>query len=117
MKHIILSVYFLGLAAVGFDALWGNMLRNGAAGALRDIRASGILPSGDALQTHYTGLASLDRSLIGPVIFYDTLMYQQSAVHRYLLVSVFSTMQATSFGILVSLQTWSIGKRWWWPVL
>lgn len=115
MHHIAISAYFAGLTAVGFYALWGQMLQSGAAESLGALRASARLSSGDPLRVHYTGSSKIDRSLVGPVIFYDILMYQQNIVHRYLLVSVFSTMQATSLGMLVRLR--GSGKRTWWSIL
>lgn len=94
--------YFLGLAAYGFDALWGSMMRNGAVQAIGAIKSTGILPSGDSLVTNMTGVPSLDGFLLSPVIFYDTLMYERHPVHRSLLVSLFTSMQATAIGMLIN---------------
>ncbi|KAL2203580.1 hypothetical protein CC79DRAFT_1359670 [Sarocladium strictum] len=106
------NVYFLGLSAGGFDSLWGTLRRTGAAQALGTIKATGTLPSGDQLIKAYTGVSWLDKLLLSPVIFYDSLMYTRHPVHRALLVSVFSSMQATGFAMLVnsaegSSFTWS----------
>lgn len=96
------NVYFLGLSAAGFDSLWGTLMRTGAAQALGAIKATGVLPSGDRLITTYTGISWLDKLCISPVIFYDSLMYTRHPMHRALLVSVFSSMQATGFAVLVN---------------
>lgn len=104
-----LSTYFLGLTMVGFDALWGSMTRSGAAVAIGNVKASGVLSSGGTLLRSYTGLASVDKLLLSPVIFYDSLMHNHSPVYRALLVSLFGTMQTTSFCMLVN--GWEGGNR------
>ncbi|KAK3934591.1 hypothetical protein QBC46DRAFT_368113 [Diplogelasinospora grovesii] len=107
---------------MGFDALWGSALRNGTAQAIGLTKTSGILPSGSPLRPIYTGIPSLDRFLLSPVIFYDALMYERSPVYRSLLVSLFSTMQATAFCMIIGssrngrLSKWSILESMFWGI-
>ncbi|OQE09763.1 hypothetical protein PENVUL_c005G06284 [Penicillium vulpinum] len=115
--------YFLGLAAYGFNALWGSMMRNGAVQAIGAIKSTGILPSGDSLTTNMTGVPLFDGFLLSPVIFYDALMYERHPVHRSLLVSVFTSMQATAIGMLVNginidenLSIWSLVEHAAWGI-
>ncbi|KJZ77790.1 hypothetical protein HIM_02967 [Hirsutella minnesotensis 3608] len=98
----LMHTYFLGLATVGFDALWGLMTRNGTAQALGTVKASGILPDGSPLNRVYTFIPSLDKFLLSPVIFYDALMCHSSPTYRSLLVSLFGTMQTTAFCMIVN---------------
>ncbi|KAI0406742.1 hypothetical protein F4802DRAFT_557372 [Xylaria palmicola] len=111
----IMHTYFLGLTAIGFDALWGSMVRNGTAKAIGTAKASGVLPSGSPLQRAYTGIPRLDAFLQSPVIFYDALTHSQNPVYRALLIGLFTTMQSTSVCMLVS--GWTDGSRSAWAIL
>ncbi|KAF4509359.1 hypothetical protein G6O67_003537 [Ophiocordyceps sinensis] len=106
---VLMHTYFLGLAAVGYDALWGSMVRNGTAQAIGAVKTSGLLPDGSPLRNP---VPSLFRLLASPVIFYDSLTRDGNPVHRSLLVSLFSTMQTTAFCIVAGG-----GTRPWLTVL
>ncbi|KAK1977529.1 hypothetical protein LZ30DRAFT_664841 [Colletotrichum cereale] len=95
-------LYYLGLTAVGFDALWGVMVRNGTAQAIGQANITGVLPCGEALRRSYTGVAVVDRLLLSPVIFYDGMTHHRHPTQRALLVALFSTMQTTSFTMIVN---------------
>ncbi|TPX07100.1 uncharacterized protein E0L32_010995 [Thyridium curvatum] len=94
------QAYFLVLAAVGFDALWGSMLRNGTAQTIGALKQSGVVEDGSKLRKAYMGLPGVDSSVQSAVIFYDTLLRRQDVVDRSLL-----------------LRTWSKGKRSVWAIL
>lgn len=108
----VLHTYFLGLAAIGYDALWGTLIKSGTAKAIAAVKATGTLPDGNILRQIYTGLPSIDRLLISPVIFYDGLMRQRNPIFRSLLVGLFCTMQTTSFCI-ISAGWLHKSPRWW----
>jgi len=95
-------LYYLGLTAVGFDALWGVMVRNGTAQAIGQANMTGVLPCGEVLRRSYTGVAVIDRFLLSPVIFYDAMTHRRHPTQRALLVALFSTMQNTSFTMIVN---------------
>ncbi|TLD10482.1 hypothetical protein PgNI_06634 [Pyricularia grisea] len=96
-----LHLYFLGLTAIGFDSLWGQMVRNGTAQAIGQAKSTGVLASGAVLRSVYTGLPAVDRLLHAPVIFYDSLTHGRDPAYRALLVALFSSMQTISFSQLV----------------
>lgn len=107
----LLHTFFLGFAAVGYDVLWGKFIRNGTAKAIGSIKDSGFLPDGNVLRQVYTTFPSIDRLLISPVLFYDGLMCERDPTYRSLLVSLFSTMQTTSFCMIST--GWIYGfPRW-----
>ncbi|KAI1171813.1 hypothetical protein F4777DRAFT_31557 [Nemania sp. FL0916] len=110
-----MHLYFLGLTVVGFDVLWGSMVRNGTAKAIGVSKSTGILPSGSPLIRTYTGIPALDAFLQSPVIFYDALEHGQNPVYKSLLVGVFTTMQSTSVCMLVN--GWKNGHRSPWAVI
>lgn len=107
-----LHTYFLGLTFVGYDALWGSMARNGVAQAIGAVKLAGVLPDGNKLRRIYTGVTSIDNMLLSPVVFYDGLMRARNPTYRAMLLSVFSTMQSTSFCML--LTSWKHGglSKW-----
>ncbi|KAL0933412.1 cytochrome b5 [Colletotrichum truncatum] len=107
-----MHTYFLGLSLVGYDSLWGRMVRSGVAGAIGSVKRTGIFPNGDALRTSFTGLAGVDQYLIPAVIFYNNILSNGSANDRMLLISLFTTMQTMSHCMLVL--GWNRGKRPWW---
>ncbi|KAA6416222.1 MAG: hypothetical protein FRX48_00942 [Lasallia pustulata] len=107
--------YFLGLSAVGFNYLWGELIRNGAAQAIGAVRRGGVFPDGTIVRRTFTGLPGLDSYVLSPVIFYDGVTNGQNLAHRLLLVSLFSTMQSTSVCMLAS--GWRKGRRKWYSTL
>ncbi|KAI1827690.1 hypothetical protein F4861DRAFT_492197, partial [Xylaria intraflava] len=111
-----MHLYFLGLTAVGFDVLWGSMIRNGTAKAIGIAKSTGILPSGSPLTRVYTGIPAVDAFLQSPVIFYDALEHAQNPVYKSLLVGVFTTMQSTSVCMLVN-SGWRGRRRSAWAIL
>jgi hypothetical protein len=110
-----MHTFFLGLTTLGYDALWGNLIRNGTAKTIGAIKAAGTLPDGNILRQTYTTLPWIDRLLIAPVIFYDGLMREQNPTFRSLLVSLFCTMQTTSFCMVAA--GWIYGFPRWRTVL
>ncbi|EFZ03792.2 hypothetical protein MAA_00866 [Metarhizium robertsii ARSEF 23] len=111
-----MHTYFVGLAAVGYDALWGSLVKNGTATAFGAVKASGTLPDGNLLQKVYTKIPFLDQFLLSPVIFYDALLRDRNPVYRSLLVSLFSTMQTTAFCTIA--HGWLGGSpRLWWNII
>lgn len=115
ISNLAPKAYFLVLAAVGFDALWGSMLRNGTAQTIGALKQSGVVEDGSKLRKAYVGLPAVDSSVQSAVIFYDTLLRRQDVVDRSLLLSMFTSMQATYLVML--LGTWSKGKRSVWAIL
>ncbi|KAI1811937.1 hypothetical protein GGS20DRAFT_63940 [Poronia punctata] len=118
-----MHLFFLGLTAVGFDVLWGSMVRNGTAKAIGTSKSTGLLPSGFPLSRVYTGISAVDKFLQSPVIFYDALEHAQNPVYRALLVGLFTTMQSTSVCMLASgwgkngeRSPWSILENVFWGV-
>ena len=107
--------YFLGLSAVGFNYLWGELIRNGAAQAIGAVRRGGVFPDGTIVRRTFTGLPGLDSYVLSPVIFYDGVTNGQNLAHHLLLVSLFSTMQSTSVCMLAS--GWRKGRRKWYSTL
>jgi hypothetical protein len=110
-----LHTFFLGLTAIGYDTLWGKIIQNGTAKAIGAVKAAGTLPDGSTLRHIYTALPSIDRLLISPVIFYDGLMRDRNPTFRSLLVSLFSTMQMTSFCMISA--GWIYGSPRWLTVM
>ncbi|TQV97791.1 zn 2cys6 transcription factor [Cordyceps javanica] len=108
---MVMHTYFLGLTAVGYDALWGSLVRNGTAQAIGAVKAAGTLPDGSPLRLVYTAWPAIDRLLISPVIFYDALMRDHNPTFRSLLVSLFCTMQTTSFCMVAAGWAWGF-PRW-----
>ena len=107
--------YFLGLSAVGFNYLWGELIRSGAAQAIVAVKDGGVFPDGTTLRRTFTGLSKLDGYVLSPVIFYYGVTNGQNPAHRLMLVSLFSTMQSTSVCMLIS--GWRRGRRKWWSTL
>jgi len=112
---VYMHTFFLGLTAIGHDALWGTMVRNGTAKAIGAIKVAGTLPDGNVLRHVYTALPWIDRLLISPVIFYDGLMRDRNPTFRSLLVSLFCTMQTTSFCIISA--GWFYGFPRWYTIM
>lgn len=110
-----MHTFFLGLTSVGYDALWGQLIRNGTAKAIGAVKAAGTLPDGNVLRQVYTALPAIDRLLISPVIFYDGLMCDRNPTFRALLVSLFCTMQTTSFCMVSA--AWTSGFPRWWAIM
>jgi hypothetical protein len=110
-----LHTCFLGLTVIGYEALWGTLIRNGTAKAIGAVKAAGTLPDGSILQQVYTAVPFVDRLLVSPVIFYDGLMRERDPTFRSLLVSLFSTMQTTSF-CMISVG-WIYGSPRWWTIM
>ncbi|KAI2628550.1 hypothetical protein GGR54DRAFT_349721 [Hypoxylon sp. NC1633] len=110
-----MHTYFIGLTAVGLDVLWGSMIRNGTAQAIGASKSQGVMPHGSLLRRTFTGIGPLDRFLLSPVVFYDALTHDGNPVYRSLLLSVFSTMQTTSFSMMVL--GWHNGARSKWAIL
>ncbi|KXH41519.1 cytochrome b5 [Colletotrichum salicis] len=108
----IMHTYFLGLSLVGYDALWGGMIRSGVASEVGKVKQTGFFPNGDILRTNFTGLQIFDKLLVPAVIFYNNILSNGSRSDRMLLLSLFTTMQTTSHCILVL--GWNRGKRQHW---
>ncbi|KAK1855299.1 zn 2cys6 transcription factor [Colletotrichum chrysophilum] len=104
-----MHTYFLGLSLVGYDALWGRMIRSGVAGSVGSVKRTGTFPNGDVLRTSFTGISGFDRFLVPAVIFYNNILGNGSSADRMLLVSLFTTMQTVSHCMLVL--GWDQGKR------
>ncbi|KAK1710884.1 uncharacterized protein BDZ83DRAFT_559831, partial [Colletotrichum acutatum] len=107
-----MHTYFLGLSLVGYDSLWGRMIRCGVAREIGKVKQTGIFPNGDMLRTNFTGFQMFDKLLIPAVIFYNNILSNGLRADRMLLVSLFTTMQTMSHCMLVL--GWSRGKRWPW---
>ncbi|KAK1544030.1 cytochrome b5 [Colletotrichum paranaense] len=69
-----MHTYFLGLSLVGYDSLWGRMIRCGAAREVGMVKQTGIFPNGDMLRTNFTGLQTFDKLLVPAVIFYNNIL-------------------------------------------
>ncbi|KAL3302223.1 zn 2cys6 transcription factor [Colletotrichum asianum] len=104
-----MHTYFLGLSLVGYDALWGRMIRSGVAGSVGSVKRKGTFPNGDVLRTSFTGISGFDQFLVPAVIFYNNILSNGSSADRMLLVSLFTTMQTVSHCMLVL--GWDRGKR------
>ncbi|KAF6816717.1 zn 2cys6 transcription factor [Colletotrichum musicola] len=109
-----MHTYFLGLSLVGYDSLWGRMIRSGVAGVVGTIKRTSTFPNGDQLRTSFTGLASFDQFLIPAVIFYNNILCNRSSADRMLLISLFTTMQTVSHCMIVL--GWNKGRRPWWAM-
>lgn len=109
-----MHTYFLGLSLVGYDSLWGRMIRSGVAGAVGAIKRTSTFPNGDQLRSSFTGLTSFDRFLVPAVIFYNNILSNRSSADRMLLISLFTTMQTVSHCMIVL--GWSKSRRPWWAM-
>ncbi|KAF6801008.1 zn 2cys6 transcription factor [Colletotrichum sojae] len=109
-----MHTYFLGLSLVGYDSLWGRMIRSGVAGAVGTIKRTSTFPNGDQLRTSFTTIASFDQFLVPAVIFYNNILSNRSSADRMLLISLFTTMQTVSHCMIVL--GWSKGQRTWWAM-
>lgn len=107
--NLKMHTYFLGLSLVGYDSLWGRMIRSGVAREVGMVKQTGIFPNGDMLRTNFTGLQIFDKLLVPAVIFYNNILSNGLRSDRMLLVSLFTTMQTMSHCMLVL--GWSGGKR------
>ncbi|EGX95951.1 hypothetical protein CCM_00605 [Cordyceps militaris CM01] len=107
-----MHTFFLGPTAVGYDALWGSLVRNGTAKAIGAVKAAGTLPDGSPLRLVYTALPGIDKLLISPVIFYDALMRDQNPTFRSLLTTSFCMVAA---GWIFGLPRWGtiLGPLFW----
>lgn len=101
-------LYFLGLSAVGYDWLWGRIVRGPGMKAIIDTRTTGLFHDGTLLTQNYTGLRALDALFVPAVIFYNDLLSSNDPVHRMLLIDIFSTMQTTSH--CISVVGWERGN-------
>ncbi|KAK2770362.1 zn 2cys6 transcription factor [Colletotrichum kahawae] len=110
-----MHTYFLGLSLVGYDALWGRMIRSGVAGSVASVKRTGIFPNGDILRTTFTGISGFDQFLVPAVIFYNNILSNGSSADRMLLVSLFTSMQTVSHCMLVL--GWDRGKSPPWAML
>ncbi|KAK1447446.1 hypothetical protein CMEL01_09285 [Colletotrichum melonis] len=104
-----MHTFFLGLSLVGYDSLWGRMIRCGVAREVGMVKQTGIFPNGDMLRTNFTGLQIFDKLLVPAVIFYNNILSNGLRSDRMLLVSLFTTMQTMSHCMLVL--GWSRGKK------
>jgi hypothetical protein len=110
-KYLLRSFFFL-LAAVGFELLWGQLLRSGTAAKIRVASQSGVMPDGTPLRRQYTNIRALDAYLTTPVVFYDELTRGMKLSHTLLVLSLFSSMQSVS--VCMMLCGWRGGKQPWW---
>lgn len=69
-KPILPTMALLALSAFGFYSILGLTERNGWGDAIRASVEEGILPNGEPLRTHYTGVAGLDSFLTILVRFF-----------------------------------------------
>ncbi|KAK2028329.1 hypothetical protein LX32DRAFT_720594 [Colletotrichum zoysiae] len=107
-----MHLYFLGLSLVGYDSLWGRIIRSGVVASIASVKQTGMFPNGDRLRTVFTSLRGLDQFLVPAVIFYNDILSNNSIADRMLLVSLFTTMQTTAHCMLVL--GWRRGRRPWW---
>ncbi|KAH0427989.1 zn 2cys6 transcription factor [Colletotrichum camelliae] len=106
-----MHTYFLGLSLVGYDALWGRMIRSGVAGSVASVKRTGTFPNGDILRTTFTGISGFDHFLVPAVIFYNNILSNGSSADRMLLVSLFTTMQTVSH--CIEHLSWGVFNQAW----